>query len=418
MAVGLKQFVDTEEYQISKNNKLELENKYSKTIEHVEENELPQINKNDLTIAIAGVPFSFLLILASVLLSVAIGIGIIWLIYYIEASLFHRVHVGIIAMIAIGILIAICVSLKSVILAFLNKSIFELSAVLPNEDTQVRRDILEVCKKLKIDMPDNILLSFKPTFYVTEAPIITLNGKFKGRSLIVGMPYLRYLNNNEFKSVISHEMAHFTGKDTVFSIFVSPLYASIRRIIGILNQYSEGESTGSIAMYLPMLPLIWILAIFFNWYAKLESKISRQREMRADYIATLLYGKENFKNALTKVSNLGSVFSNTYPKEYIEILKVDKMFKNYFSYFESNIDKNNLNNDDLLSDITDEYSSHCSIKDRFEYIPNICDNNESAIYNMDDYLKIEEYLTESMGLYLMRIASIQRVQQQPENQES
>jgi hypothetical protein len=160
MAVGLKQFVDTEEYQISRNIKLELENKYSKTIEHVEENELPQINKNDLTIAIAGVPFSFLLILASVLLSVAIGIGIIWLIYYIEASLFHRVHVGIIAMIAIGILIAICVSLKSIILAFLNKNIFELSAALPNEDTQVCKAILEVCKKLKINMPDNILLSF------------------------------------------------------------------------------------------------------------------------------------------------------------------------------------------------------------------------------------------------------------------
>ena len=91
---------------------------------------------------------------------------------------------------------------------------------MPNEDTQVCKDILEVCKKLKINMPDNILLSFKPTFYVTEAPIITLNGKFKWRSLIIGMPYLRYLNNSEFKSIISHEMAQFTGKDTVFSIFV------------------------------------------------------------------------------------------------------------------------------------------------------------------------------------------------------
>ena len=411
MAVGLSNFDKTEEYQLSMKLKSELENKYSETVDSINEQELPQISKTDLTLAIAGVPFAFILIVLSVIISAAIGIGLIWLIYNLEASLIHRVHGGIIAMIAIGIVIAFCVSLKSVVLAFLNRDIFEISAILPENDTQIRNDVAEVCSKLNISIPDNILLSFNPTFYVTESPIITLNGKYKGRTLVVGIAYIRYLNNNEFKSIISHEMGHFTGKDTIFSIYVSPLYKSIGRIVGTLNQYSGGESTGSIAMFLPMLPLIWILSIFYNWYAKLESKISRQREMRADYIATLLYGEQNFRSALTKVANYNTIFSNVYSKDYIAVLREDKMFKNYFSFFDSNLNKDKLNDESIINDSSDAYSSHCSTKDRFEYIPKINSNEECLTYDCEHYNKEEEYLTEAMGYHLTRIINIRASQQ-------
>ena len=408
MAIDLSNFKETEEYNYStlKELKLLLENKYNGTVTSIYERELPQINKIDLALAIAGVPFSFILILISVIISMFIGFGIIWLIYNIEATLFHRVHIGIIVIIAVGILISMGVSLKSAVLAFFNNGITEISTLLPNNNNQLKQDIIEVCSKLNLPLPNNILLSFKPTFYVTEAPISTLSGKYKGRSLVIGLAYLRYLNNNELKAIISHEMGHFTGKDTIFSIYVSPLYKSIQRIIGILNEYGNGESTSSVAMFLPMLPLIWILGMFYNWYAKLESKISRQREMRADYIAVLLYGAQNFRSALTKIVNFDTVFSKEYVKDYITVLKNDKMFKNYFSFFESNINKDNLNDEIIINDISNDYSSHCSTKERFEYIPKINNNQENFIYDIEQYKELEEYLTQAMGHYIQIIAKI------------
>ena len=243
--------------------------------------------------------------------------------------------------------------------------------------------------------PDNILLSFNSTFYVTEAPIVTQKGKYKGRSLVIGIAFLRYLNHDEFKSIISHEMGHFTGKDTTFSVYVSPLYKSIRRIMGVLDQYRE-----SIAKYVPMLPLICLLKLFYKWYAKLEAKISRQREMRADYISTLLYGEQNFRSALTKVVNFSTIFSNVYTEHYVAILKEDKIFENYFSFFASILNTKILNDENFINDSSNDFSSHCSTKHRFVYIPKIKKNKESTPYKYEQYSKIEEELTEAMGRYI------------------
>lgn len=383
--------------------KLLLEKKYNKTINFINEQDLPQIRKSDFFLAVAGVPFAFILIFISIIISILFAIGIISLIYYLFSFL-HIVPIGIIKIIIIGSIILVFVSLKSIILSFFSNNIIEIATTLPDNDNQVRKDINEVCSKLNIQIPNNILLSFRPTFYVTESTITTLKSKYKGRSLVIGIGHLRHLNNNEFKAIIAHEMGHFTGKDTIFSIYIAPLYKCIKRIIGILGQYSDDSTI----IFLPMLPLILILKIYYNLYAKLESKISRQREKRADYIATLLYGKNNFCNALTKTIIYDIEFSNKYLKDYIAILKENKMFINYFSYFDTKLNKNKLNDKSSINDISTEYSSHCSTQKRFMYVPKIINNKKSVEYNIEHYKVIEEYLTEAMGYYILA----RRVQEQ------
>lgn len=394
--------------------KLQLENKYKRTINFINEQDLPQIRKSDFFLAVTGVPFAFILIFISIIISILFAIGIISLIYYLFSFL-HIIPIGIIKIIIVGTVILICVSLKSIILAFFNNNIIEIATTLPSNDNQIRKDINEVCSKLNIQIPNNILLSFRPTFYVTESPITTLKSKYKGRSLVIGIGHLRYLNNNEFKAIIAHEMGHFTGKDTIFSIYIAPLYKGIRRIIGILGQYSDDSTI----IFLPMLPLILILKIYYNLYAKLESKISRQREKRADYIATLLYGKNNFCNALTKTINYDIKFSNKYLKDYIAILKEDKMFINYFSYFDTKLNKDKLNDKSSINGISTEYSSHCSTQKRFIYVPKIINNKENVKYNIEHYKAIEEYLTEAMGYYILaRKTAEQNIEKLKNNKES
>ena len=374
-----------------------LEEKYTVTQDKINENDLPQIDKRDLALAITGVPFSFLLIIISVILTVAIGIGVIALIYHLEGFLIGRVHIGLLAMIAVGLILIICVSIKGLITAFTDRGTFEVAMPITEEQSSLKKDIEEVCSRLDIPTPKNILISFNPTFYVTEAPVKTPDKKYKGRTLVIGALYLRYLTSLEIKSIISHEMAHFTGRDTVFSLYVAPLYISIRKIIGGLREYSN---SGSLALYLPMLPLIVVLKMFYLKYAKVEARISREREMRADYIATLLYGANTFKSALTKVINLDTVFSSVYKQDFVNVIKMNKMFDNYFSYFNSNLNSDKLLNGELIEkDTTDLYDSHCSATERFEYIPKINNDSHENLYPEDQYTDVEKFLTEAMGYY-------------------
>lgn len=397
---------------MSRNLKQKLEEKFTgTTTDSIDEIDLPQINKEDLKWAVAGVPLAFVFIIIAVILSVGVGFGVCALLGYIgyTLSVFPIVG-GIVKLIMLGAIFMIWISLKSIILAFFNNDILEISFVLPENDDQIKKDITEVCSKLNIPIPENILLSFKPTFYVTEAPIINFNGKYKGRTLVIGIAFLRYLNNNEFKSIISHEMGHFTGRDTTFSLYCAPLYKSLGRIINTLENHSDPIE------YIPMLPLIYQLKIFYNWYAKLEAKISRQREMRADYIATLLYGEQNFRSALTKVANFSTIFSDLYAKHYMTVLRENKVFKNYFSFFDSILNIKVLSDEDFIKDDSSDFSSHCSTRDRFAYLPKINNSKKSIAYKYEQYSQIEEELTAEMGIHIMNIIKISSRNQKQRNQ--
>ena len=66
----------------------------------------------------------------------------------------------------------------------------------------------------------------------------TLDGVVEGRTLAIGMPLLKELSLQELKAVLAHEFSHFSGNDTLYSVFVAPVYKSLGSAIEDLKTFT------------------------------------------------------------------------------------------------------------------------------------------------------------------------------------
>jgi hypothetical protein len=60
-------------------------------------------------------------------------------------------------------------------------------------------------------MPETVVIGVDPTFFVTEAEVVTLSGRLWGRTLYCSMPLARILTVDELTAIIGHELGHFRG---------------------------------------------------------------------------------------------------------------------------------------------------------------------------------------------------------------
>lgn len=130
------------------------------------------------------------------------------------------------------------------------------------------------------DAPDNIVLGMTDGFYVTSAAIRLLpeDRPIMGRSLYVPAPFLPLLSRNETTAIVAHELAHFTGEDTVFSEHFLPLYAGMGRSMDAVTA-ANGNATWLDAVFQPAAILArHVMATF----ARVVAHWSRLRELEAD----------------------------------------------------------------------------------------------------------------------------------------
>lgn len=111
-----------------------------------------------------------------------------------------------------------------------------------------------------------------------------------GRSLFVSLSVLRELDSPEATAVLAHEMAHFSGDDTVFSRRVSPLLA---RYDSYLFHLSGAATT---------VPVFHFMRCFRALFEISIGKNSRTREFRADRIASELTSPHAITAALLRVT--------------------------------------------------------------------------------------------------------------------
>ena len=103
--------------------------------------------------------------------------------------------------------------------------------VTPEQAPGLWRHVNEVAGKLGALPPDHIVVSLAQGFYVTssEATVQPANTSLQGRTLHVPLLYLGLLSREEVGAVIGHELAHFAGKDTEYSLRFLPIYDGINR---------------------------------------------------------------------------------------------------------------------------------------------------------------------------------------------
>ncbi len=150
------------------------------------------------------------------------------------------------------------------------------------------QQVSQIAERLGTSPPDNIFAGIDDNFFVTELPVRVGGEQHTGRTLFVSLPLLKTLTRGEANAVLAHEMAHFSGEDTLYS----------RRTAPLLQKYDT---------YLEALegPFGWLVLhlmfLFWNLYQLSLAKIRREREYRADRIAAEATSPTEAAQALLRI---------------------------------------------------------------------------------------------------------------------
>jgi Zn-dependent protease with chaperone function len=149
--------------------------------------------------------------------------------------------------------------------------------------------VREMAARLDTAAPDRIIVGILPNFFVTEHPVTLGSDLHQGRTLYLSLPMLKVLAVDEADAVLGHELAHFSGQDTLWSRKVSPLMAKFGVYMVVL---ANGMS----------LIVAHFMAVFWKLYGLSLGRLSRAREFRADKIGAELVSLDAMKHALIKIT--------------------------------------------------------------------------------------------------------------------
>lgn len=158
----------------------------------------------------------------------------------------------------------------------------------------------QIGARLECRQPESVVIELGTSFFVTEAEVHTVAGHVRGQTLCLSGPLLRLLTVSELTAVLVHELSHFTGADTFYSRRFYPVYRGASEAIAGLRRVADADGEAAAAMsvglWVPLLVLERYLAVF----RRLESRIGRARELRADSIAPLVTSPQAVASSLTK----------------------------------------------------------------------------------------------------------------------
>jgi Zn-dependent protease with chaperone function len=260
-------------------------------------------------------------VIALVLAHAVIAIGAV---YFGMTALVGRVHVGLLAAIGLGALSGAAVVAGNVFNVVTKAQACVIGVSLPRAEAPGLWDLVErVAGRLGALMPQNIVVGLDPNFFVTEADVVCLGGRFSGRTLYCSLPLARILSVEELASVIGHELAHFKGMDTRYSASFYPIYRGTATSLAAL-QVALGEAgAGSIAV----LPAIAVLGYFLECFGTAERRISRDRELAADRAGAAVTSPATAAAALVKIHAFAGLW-NPVQAAAAKVLSEGKSFVN------------------------------------------------------------------------------------------
>ncbi|WP_223503830.1 M48 family metallopeptidase [Pseudomonas sp. BF-R-24] len=149
--------------------------------------------------------------------------------------------------------------------------------------------------------PEHIVLGMAEGFYVTSSDVDLLpsNTALKGRTLHVPMVYLGLLDTQETSAVIGHELAHFAGADTEYSLRFVPIYDGIGRSLGVI---AETMLHSDVLQRTILWPALMLGEYFFERFEHAVNHWSRVRELAADATGAELAGNVATASALVRIS--------------------------------------------------------------------------------------------------------------------
>ena len=346
---------------------------------------------------------SLLLISVSVLLQGAI---LTYAAYIGEVYAIERVHYILIIGIGFGALIG-AIKLISVLFTFGQKLTTHVigKSLLEEDAPTLFAYVKDLAYKLGASPPKNIIIGLQPTFYVTNSNVNVIgdNRKLSGKTLFISSPLARLMSKLEFSAIIGHELGHFRGEDTAYSMRFSPVYAGLGKAIGSLTEDDEGSISG-----LATLPAIAILSFMYEVFSRNEKTIGRHREHMADQAGAEVSSPLSLSLALAKVVLYSGLWDHAHEQN-IDRLNEGKVTKNLSEVFHDSAkyDIEHSSIEDILDKILEKSTAHPtdthpSIMERLEFLEvdkaqitkeALLVPKDTAVELIDDYQTIEEELT-------------------------
>lgn len=209
--------------------------------------------------------------------------------FWVTAFWAERYYMKLILVAAVFALLAVGLLVKAIFTKVKSESQFEGRLLKKEAAPALWQRVSEMAAKLGIAPPDHIFVGIDDNFFVTEHPVRVGEQRYEGRTLFASLSLLKTMSRNEADAVLAHELAHFSGEDTLYSRRISPL-------LGKYAHYLDALYQGGISR-----PVFHFMFMFWNLYQISIGKLSREREFRADRIGGELTSPQDMANALIKI---------------------------------------------------------------------------------------------------------------------
>jgi Zn-dependent protease with chaperone function len=221
---------------------------------------------------------------------VAQGALAVALSYWVTAFWFESISIKLIVIVAICTVVAAGTLVLTIFRKLNLTHPIDGRAIDTAEQAPLMRHLQELAASLGTQSPAQIVAGIDSNFFVTEQPVVAGAQPLEGRTLFVSLSLLRILSRSEANAVFAHEMAHFSGSDTLYSKKISPL-------LGRYQAYLTALQVG---------PVFSFMLFFWNLYQWSLSRLSRAREFRADGIAAQATSPADLAAALLKIEAYSS----------------------------------------------------------------------------------------------------------------
>lgn len=328
---------------------------------------LPKTSFILILLSLFSVPVAYVSLIISAFVTLGISLSALELVLQLP-----RVPVVVLVAIGSAPLVSLWIAFQAIRAVFFSNAEFQpVVRIDLSKNQRLRAVIQEVCSKINTRMPDVTLLHVNPTFFVADRKLETFDGLVNGRILTLGAPLMRHLSLDELKVILAHEFAHFSGRDTLYSRFVVPVYRSVGTAINDISGMAESnEGKDNVANLVNILLFVpgFFLRIFLAYFSTIDNMLSRSRELRADWIASSSFGSNNMASGLTKVTEISKHYNDNASVE-----EIAKEGQNFFEKYDEMLinDKYKLEEyrQQALLETEHEFDTHPTLSTRLDSLP-------------------------------------------------
>lgn len=179
-----------------------------------------------------------------------------------------------------------------------------------DENNNIYNLVKEIQQKMKSKKIHQIILNDNLDISIIQRPRLGTLGFYKNY-LIIGLPILMALNENELKCIIAHELGHLSDRYGRFNFYLYRIKNTLYQIMISLEENKQ--------------KLLWVYKKFINVYLSIfETQtflMIRKYECKVDLAVSNITDNNTFGSALLKLNIVSNYLDNIFSKNIYDLAK-------------------------------------------------------------------------------------------------